>query len=216
MLRRATDAGSPGRGREDLWLLAPKCSRCQRPALPGAVAVGECGTPPSVCPHPEARSVPTSADALRGWTCEGATPVRGVYLFPDLLDAPCSPECQDASLSEAAWASLRKWAADQPLEKLEVEVPPVSECGVLSLNCGSLKSKVHRLITLITLEHPDVVLLQEVWSAFQPSWLSGIPYAVFVGDLVDGGGLVMLVHRKHVGPSPPRVEKGAHCLCLTV
>ena len=166
MLRRATDAGSPGRGREDLWLLAPKCSRCQRPALPGAVAVSECGTPPSVCPHLEARSVPTSVDALRGLISEGATPVRGVYLFLDLRDVPCSPERQDACLLEAVWANLREWAAGQPLEKLEVEVPPVSECVLLSLSCGGLKSKVHRLVALITLEWPDVELLQEVWSAF--------------------------------------------------
>ena len=59
--------------------------------------------------------------------------------------------------------------AGQPLEKLEVEVPPVSDCVVLSLNCGSLKSKVHRLVTLITLEQPDVVLVQELWPAFQLS-----------------------------------------------
>ena len=25
-----------------------------------------------------------------------------------------------------------------------------------------------------------------------------------------------MVHRKHVGTSPPRIEKGAHYLCLTV
>ena len=51
----------------------------------------------------------------------------------------------------------------EPLSKLDLSGAKDQECVVLTLNAGSLKGKLPRLLALLALVEPDVVCVQETW-----------------------------------------------------
>ena len=87
---------------------------------------------------------------------------------------------------------------------------------VLCVNAGGLADKLHRLLALLYLVEPDVVIVQEVWTRFDPSSVGSTPFHAEVTEPYDGGGLLTLIHRRHTGAERPRVKRGRHHLCVAV
>ena len=110
----------------------------------------------------------------------GARPAGGVYLFP-LLGAPrCAPPQRHPSIGrDVRWDALVECLRKEPLSKLNLLGAQGQEGVVLTLNAGSLKGKLPRLLALLALVEPDVVCVQETWEAFEPSDLAGLPFLVF-------------------------------------
>ena len=86
-------------------------------------------------------------------------------------------------MRDALAACLRKG----PLTKLDLSGVQDEECVMLTMNAGSLRGKLLRLLALITLVEPNVVCVQETWEGFEPSDLAGLPYLGFTGPQFDGG-----------------------------
>ena len=134
----------------------------------------------------------------------GGRLAKGVYHFPSLGVPRCTPPQQHPSVSKNdRWDALAACLREEPLTKLDLSGVHNEECVVRTVNAGSLRGKLLRLIALITLVGPDVVCVQETWEGFEPSDLAGLPYLVFVDPQFDGGGLLTLIHRRHAGPRPP-------------
>ena len=171
----------------------------------------------TLCPClPRGTSITAGAAALCS-SASGALPVEGVFEFPALGVPQCSPpEAPTVVPDPPGSHGLRTWLDSLGVSKLDLSAPLDSQLVVLSVNAGGLADKLHRLMALLFHVEPDVVLIQEAWTRFDPASLSGAPFHVEVTEPYDGGGLITLIHRRHKGSGRPQVKRGRHHLCVSV
>lgn len=97
--------------------------------------------------------------------------------------------------------------ASPPVANPIVTADPASPASfsVLSLNCGGISGKIDNVAALVCWLDPDVVCLQELWDAFEPTDLEFPTYTLFCcGPRLRGGGLATLVHTRVLPTSSAR------------
>ena len=202
------------------WLLAPPCSRCGRPQpLNGSLScqalIASCSQPQSCCWWTPPGQPLSAHHASLSTSTLGPTALPGVLPTTLLRRPSCAPkpphtwEGIDMSGFVSAYSTdITVAAPSAPLEPLRI----------LSINCGGLTSKLHLLLALLHSSDPDVVCLQEVGSAGAAASLNSLPYRVWHGEALPGGGLATLIHPRRIAPrtQPPHCQPGRHHLGLAI
>lgn len=205
-----------------VWLLSSHCHRCSRPqVLSGSLILqspmasgGFTGFP--ICWWMPPGMSPSAAMAVRSVVTICGVPMKGVLPLSRLRAFSCSMEVPAQAPGAAVDEFLQAYCP--PGLGARTEDPPFQEpLRVLSINCGGLTTKLPRLLVLLTCCDPDVVCLQETSDCVADP-IPGIPYRVWVGIPVRGGGLAILVHRRCL-PEDLRqisVDCGNHLLGVSI
>ena len=103
---------------------------------------------------------------------EGFVPIKDRRLLSCTVPQTIDPDCSTFVVTP-----------DPPPAEVPANLPPSSILVVVTMNCGGAAQKSGDILATAGAVEADIVLLQELWEAFDPEDFRGSPYVLFYDEV---------------------------------